>query len=87
MYMAQNATAHTLLQTSQSLSVDEYSADKLGNDGLASVGDFLNALLERVFDGDEYASYTSCHEGAVVDQDGVKSRFVGYLTGEMRMRR
>lgn len=40
MYMAQNATAHTLLQTSQSLSVDEYSAEKLGNNGLASVGDF-----------------------------------------------
>ena len=81
MYMAQNATAHTLLQTSQSLSVDEYSAEKLGNNGLASVGDFLNTLLERVFDSDDYASYKSCHEGAIVDQDVIKKRFVGYLTG------
>lgn len=45
MYMAQNATAHTLLQTSQSLSLDEYSAERIGNGGWESVGDLINGLL------------------------------------------
>ena len=80
MYMAQNATAHTLLQTSQSLSLDEYSAERIGNGGWESVGDLINGLFE-LFNNDEFTSYTSCHEGAIVDQDVIKKRFVGYLTG------
>ncbi len=42
MYMAQTATAHAVLQTSQSLAVDNYAANKL-EDG-ANIPDSINGL-------------------------------------------
>lgn len=84
MYMAQNATAHTLLQTSQSLSLDVYLAEKIGNGGLGSVGEFINGLFQ-LGNKDDFARYEACYSEAsgntTVDQSAVKERFVGYLTG------
>lgn len=57
MYMAQNATAHVLLQTSQSLSLDEYSSERIGNGGWESLGDLINGLFE-LCNNDEFTSYT-----------------------------
>ncbi|MCQ2414652.1 MAG: hypothetical protein MJ063_01195 [Lachnospiraceae bacterium] len=46
MFMAQNITAHAMIQSAKSLSIDAYAGSLLGNDGdLESVGDILNAWI------------------------------------------
>lgn len=82
LFMAQNATAHTLLQTSQSLSLDVYSAEKIGNGGLGSVGELINGLFGLI-NNDDFTAYEKCYEegGNEVKATAIKERFVGYLAG------
>mgnify|MGYP000468874581 CR=1 FL=1 len=89
MFMAQNATAHTVLQTSESLSIDSYSAEHIGTGGagsvsevVAGIGEFFSDLFGIAQDNPNYVdkddlSTLSDAELASV----IKTRFIGYLTG------
>lgn len=91
MYMAQNATAHAILQTSQSLSVDNYAANQLG-DG-TGFPDGIEDLMVKFFkslniglipqDDDYFVSNTEMKTS--IDGNNVpemvKKRFVAYLAG------
>lgn len=84
-FMAQNATAHVLLQTTQSLSVDVYAVEKFGNGQWGSIGDIFNGLLCEVTDNGDFVEYSSCYQAegayATVDADAIKTRFIAYLAG------
>lgn len=88
LFMAQNATAHVLLQTSQSLSLDTYSAEKIGNGGLGSVGEFIGGIFGALND-DNFTEYENCYSetnvngvtSLSINTDAVKKRFVAYLNG------
>lgn len=58
MFMAQNATAHAVLETAESLSLDNYAAQKIGNGSLGSVGEFINGLFDMRND-DNFFSYNN----------------------------
>lgn len=56
MFMAQNVTAHAALETAESLSLDAYAAEKIGNGGIGSVGELINSLIP--YNSDEnFSSY------------------------------
>lgn len=84
MFMAQNMTAHVLLESTQSLALDEYSAKKLGHgDGFGSVGDLINTIFGWT-NNDNFTSYEKCYttgKDAQVNVEAVKRRFIGYLAG------
>lgn len=88
MFMAQNVTSHAILQTSQSLSMDVYSIERLtvDSDSIGSVGDYLGQFVTSLFGSpDDNPSFvTNCkwYEGEKEEiAEVVKTRFVGYLTG------
>lgn len=86
MFMAQNATAHAVLETAQSLSLDAYAGEKIGNGGWGSesVGDLINGLFGLYYDND-FSSYDNWF-GEAADRDAdvgevVKRRFTAYISG------
>ncbi len=90
MYMAQSATAHALLQTSQSLALDNYAAKQvgegkiLGEDGVKDVmvllvGDFLNIIPES---DSGFATNKEFTEKTDNVPEIAKKRFVSYLVGD-----
>lgn len=82
MFMAQNETAHVALETAESLALDAYSAEKIGNGSLESVGDLINGLFGLMND-ENFTSYSDWYseEPEVLLADVVKKRFVAYLSG------
>ena len=84
MFMAQNMTAHAALETAQSLSLEAYSAKKLGNGSLKSVGDFINGLFGKI-DDDNFSSYEDwfSSESKQAALPGIaKTRFAAYISGD-----
>lgn len=88
MFMAQTTTAHALLQTVQSLSMDVYTIESFGmGDGMiGSVGDVVGGIVVNLFgsasNNPYYVSGKPWHKGADSEVgEAVKMRFIGYLTG------
>lgn len=88
MFMAQNVTSHTILQTSQSLSMDVYSTEQLSVDSgsVGSVGDYLGQFVTSLFgSSDENPAFVTDDKWYEGENEkiaqAVKTRFVGYLTG------
>ncbi|MDE5770528.1 MAG: hypothetical protein K2I06_02700 [Ruminococcus sp.] len=91
MYMAQNATAHAVLQTSQSLSVDNYAANQIGDGNGFPNG--IKDLMVKFFksidvglvpeDDDYFVSNTEMKTSTDKNNvpEMVKKRFVAYLAG------
>lgn len=88
MFMAQNVTAHTVLQTSQSLSLENYTIEKmvLSDGKVGSVSDYLADFVKHLFGSSEKnpnfvteAHWTSLDSTAIGEI--AKTRFVGYLSG------
>ena len=88
MFMAQNVTSHVVLQTSQSLSLDVYSIDKLSvsSGSIETVGDYLGEFVANLFgSSDNNPSFVTDDKWYEGDEaaiaTAVKTRFVGYLIG------
>ena len=86
MSMAQGATAHAVLQSSHSLSVDVFAVEKLSGktwtDGISALLGTLAATLSgSSAKNPNYVTDTKWYEGAKVDENIIKLRFIGYLTG------
>jgi len=91
MYMAQNATAHAVLQTSQSLAVDNYAANQLGDGTGFPTG--IKDLMVKFFksidvglvpeDDDYFVSNTKMKTDTDENNvpEMVKKRFIAYLAG------
>lgn len=85
MFMVQNTTAHAAFETAESLSLNAYSAEKLGNGDWDSVGDLINGLF-GMFSNSDYSTYDNWYDsdenaGDANLADTVKTRFVAYLSG------
>ncbi len=91
MYMAQNATAHAILQTSQSLAVDSYAANKIGDGAGFPTGikdlivKFINSMdIELVPNNDNYFVSNTKMETAESKNnvpEMAKKRFIAYIAG------
>lgn len=89
MFMAQNATAHTVLQTSESLSIDAYSKEHIGSGGTGSVsevvvgiGEFIGDLFGIAQDNPSFVGKDDLSTASETEIASiVKTRFVGYLSG------
>ena len=87
MFMAQNVTSHTILQTSQSLSMDVYATERLSvdSDSVGSVGDYLGQFVTGLFgssdDNPAFVTDDKWYDDEKTIAQAVKTRFVGYLTG------
>lgn len=89
MFMAQNMTAHVVLQTSESLSIDAYAAEKIGTGGkesvseiLVSVGDFIAGLFGKEDNNPEFTTREKWYDGSEKEiATTIKTRFVAYLSG------
>lgn len=88
MFMAQNMTAHALLQTAESLSLDAYTITtmKLGDSSIGSVGQMLGKITTKLHGNSDNNPYfvtdKSWFDGdSVLVATEVKNRFIGYLTG------
>lgn len=88
MFMAQNVTAHTVLQTSQSLSLENYTIEKMVlEDGkIGSVSDYLAGFVRHLFGSTEKkpnfvvgSHWKEGDSGTIAEV--VKNRFIGYLSG------
>lgn len=82
MFMAQNATAHAALETAESLALDAYASEKIGNGGWGSLGDIAGGLISSGNDED-FTSYRDWHSKEPEESvsDAVKKRFTAYLAG------
>lgn len=82
MFMAQNVTAHAALETAESLSLDAYAAEKIGNGGIGSVGELINSLIPYNSD-DNFSSYNDwvSKEPDESVESAVKTRFIAYVSG------
>lgn len=89
MFMAQNATAHAVLQTSESLSKDVLAAEKIGTGGngsvaevVVSIGEFLSNLFGKGEDDSVFATNEKWHKGTNEEiAKAIKNRFVAYISG------
>ena len=94
MFMAQNITSHTILQASESLSVDAYYTEKLTpkTGSVGNVGDyvwkatnaawqFVNGIFGVPDDNPDFVTTDRWYEGDETDiANAVKKKFVAYLT-------
>lgn len=87
LFMAQNVTAHTVLQTSESLSLDVYAIESLMKEEgkIGSVGENLGQFITKLFGSSSDNPYFVTNdrwytEGATQLESTIKTRFVGYLT-------
>lgn len=89
MFMAQNKTAHTVLQTSESLSLDAYATESIGTPGTDSVSEIVLAITEFIKkyagvepDNPNYVGKDKLNSVNDAELMSIlKKRFVGYLTG------
>ena len=86
MYMAQNATAHALLQTSQSLALDNYAASEIGTGDFSSFKDLMVKILgDKIgFIPDANSSFATNEELSKKTADipaMAEKRFIAYLAG------
>ena len=88
MFMAQNATAHTVLQTSESLSIDNYSAKHIGTGGFSNASDAVVSIANFIGDlfgvPDDNPNFTGKDKLADASEDDlpkiINKRFIGYLS-------
>lgn len=87
MFMAQNITAHVALQTSQSLSLDVFSTERMTAeaDDAPEVKDAVQSLVKGLFgdaqDSPYFVTDDRWYEGdETTVSAAVKQRFIGYLT-------
>lgn len=87
MFMAQNMTAHALLQTAESLSLDVYTITtmKLDDTSIGSVGQILGKITTKLH-GDSvsnpyFVTDTAWYDEQTTTEAAVRSRFIGYLAG------
>lgn len=87
-FMAQNVTAHTALQTSESLSLDVYTTNKMmvkeGTIGSTSgyVGQFVTKLFGSAENNPYYVTNDRWYDGDSTQiANTLKKRFIGYLSG------
>jgi len=83
MFMAQNITAHVLLQTSNSLALDSYATSQLKEPG--GLGELISGFLVRFY-GNEQQKPTFVTDEAWYKGKGdrgfdsiIRTRFIGYL--------
>lgn len=88
MFMAQNITSHVVLQTSQSLSLDVYSTEKLmvSSGSIGSIGEYLGQFISNMCgSADNNPNFVTNDKWFDDDSENieptVKKRFIGYLTG------
>ena len=88
MFMAQNVTAHTILQSAQSLSLDVYTIEQMGLDNgeLGSVGEVLGGWITKMFgkssNNPYFVSDTRWYEKDSTEiAKTVRNRFIGYIAG------
>lgn len=89
MFMAQNTTAHALLQTTQSLSTDAYAANQYGEGGLGSVKEavvlIVNFIKSLFGNEDDNPAFTLTTQWYTKDNDTivdtVRDRFIAYVSG------
>lgn len=82
MFMAQNLIAHATLETVQSLSLDAYSAKKIGSGNWGSVGELINNLFDLT-NNDDFSSYKDWYSAPpdLPVKEVVKTRFIAYISG------
>ena len=90
MFMAQNLTAHALMQTAQSLSMDAYSSSRIGiKDGeIGTTGTYVKQFVNSLF-GSETKSPNFVSNNVWFDEKQPQSevvnealvRFLGYMSG------
>ncbi|MGM9603117.1 MAG: hypothetical protein ACI3W5_16215 [Faecousia sp.] len=89
MFMAQNVTAHTAMQTAQSLALEAYSVEKMvikDDNSAFTVSDVVTLFVKKMFGSSEenpsfvadtyWLNDTQTQLGQIV-----KTRFIGYLNG------
>lgn len=86
LFMAQNVTAHTVLQTSESLSLDVYAIESLmkeeGKIGSvsANVGQLVTKLFGSSSDNPHFVTNNRWYAADATDLEStLKTRFIGYL--------
>lgn len=88
LFMAQNMTAHAILQTAQSLALDSYTIDalSLGDGKSEDLGELLATGVSRIYGSSDSNPYFVTDnlwyngDSAAVSAE-VRERFVGYLSG------
>jgi hypothetical protein len=80
-FTGQNTVQHALIQTAESLSLDSYAPEKLGDDNLVmDIADFVEDIKE-IFGhpdpSDNFSSTEKWYEGDVPSE--VEKRFLGFL--------
>lgn len=87
MYMAQNATAHCVVETTESLSLDSYATSKLkssewSDDVGTHISDLVTGLFGNAEENPNFVTDTAWYEGKgdIELENIIKTRFVGYLT-------
>lgn len=88
-FMAQNTIAHTLLQTSDSLSIDYYAKEHIGTGGAGSVSEVVVSVMNFIGDlfgiAQDDPSFVGKDDLTAVSESElssiIKTRFVGYLAG------
>ncbi|WP_040197761.1 hypothetical protein [Candidatus Soleaferrea massiliensis] len=85
-FMAQNATAHALLQTSESLSLDVHSTEKFYVDGIGTLeqkfGELINKLCGSAKKNPYFVSNDKWYtKGNAEVASAAKNRFIGFITG------
>lgn len=88
MFMAQNATAHAVLETSESLSLDVYSTERNSIDGghtgtiEENIVSFLSGFFGRPSNDNSFTSTSKWDKGEDdTIEAAVRNRFIGYLAG------
>ncbi len=84
MFCGQHLMAHTLIQSAESLSLDPYSTERLGEINLTEASSLVNFLYSKIFtDEDKHFSSSEKWYGQTDDnmRTAVKDRFVGFLCG------
>ncbi len=84
MFSGQQLISHALLQSAESLSLDSFASEKIGDTGLESAKSAVNMLYESIISNSENKEYFSSNEkwysGADVSEEA-KKRFLGYFSG------
>lgn len=89
MFMAQNETAHVVLQTSESMSIDSYAGEKIGIGNTEGVSGLVTLVLNSIeqLTGFDNSQNTNFATNVKFDEDEstlsktIKERFIAYLSG------
>lgn len=85
MFSGQQLISHALLQSGESLSLDSYSTEKLGDSNLESAKGAVNTLYEGLIANDSenkkyFMSNSKWYKSDNIKEE-VKNRFLGYFCG------